>query len=190
MRVATKLVTDVLNFITLLTVVEDMSKENIGKEYEPKWIAEGYKYLGVHEIKGEQHHPSILQWWKDIKRGGIRDDETPWCAAYVGAMFERVGIRSSRFESAMSYLEWGMPLKEPYYGCVAVFTRTGGGHVGFVVGVAENGDLMVLGGNQSDEVNIRSFPRSRVSGYRWPLNELVNGKPLSLMVGRLSESEV
>ncbi|MBD2780812.1 TIGR02594 family protein [Xenorhabdus sp. 42] len=166
-----------------------MAVENVNKECDPKWIEEGYKYIGVHEIKGESHHPNILQWWKDIKRGGIRDDETPWCAAYVGAMLEHVGIRSTRFESAKSYLEWGMPLKEPYYGCVAVFSRTGGGHVGFVVGVAENGDVMVLGGNQSDEVNIRSFPRSRVSGYRWPSNESLSGKPLSLMFVCRSESE-
>ncbi|WP_426575345.1 TIGR02594 family protein (plasmid) [Xenorhabdus stockiae] len=167
-----------------------MTIENIRQEDAPKWIKEGYKYIGVREIKGDQHHPHILQWWKEIKRGGIRDDETPWCAAYVGAMFERVGIRSSRFESAKSYLAWGMPLKAPCYGCVAVFTRQGGGHVGFVVGVAENGDLMVLGGNQSDEVNIRSFPRSRVSGYRWPVNESINCKLLSLMVASQSESEV
>ncbi|PHM51900.1 TIGR02594 family protein [Xenorhabdus hominickii] len=167
-----------------------MVVESARKEDNPKWIEEGYKYIGMHEITGDQHHPYILQWWKDIKRGGIRDDETPWCAAYVGAMFEHVGIRSSRFESAKSYLEWGMQLKEPYYGCVAVFTRTGGGHVGFVVGVAENGDLMVLGGNQSDEVSIRSFPRSRVSGYRWPIGEPISRGLLSLMVACRSESEV
>ncbi|CDL85187.1 hypothetical protein XSR1_650004 [Xenorhabdus szentirmaii DSM 16338] len=59
--------------------------DNVSKEYAPRWIKEAYKYIGVHEIKGEQHHPAILQWWKEIKRGGIRDDETPWCAAYVGA---------------------------------------------------------------------------------------------------------
>ncbi|MCC8379132.1 TIGR02594 family protein [Xenorhabdus sp. PB30.3] len=167
-----------------------MTIENIRQEDTPKWIEEGYKYIGVHEIKGDHHHPHILQWWKEIKRGGIRDDETPWCAAYVGAMFERVGIRSSRFESAKSYLAWGIPLKAPYYGCVAVFTRQGGGHVGFVVGVAENGDLMILGGNQSDEVNIRSFPRSRVSGYRWPVGEPISCGLLSVMIANRSESEV
>ncbi|WP_323855202.1 TIGR02594 family protein [Xenorhabdus koppenhoeferi] len=113
----------------------------------------------------------------------------PWCAAYVGAMLKRVGVRSTRFESAKSYLEWGMPLKEPHYGCVAVFSREGGGHVVFVVGVAENGDVVVLGGNQSDEVNIRSFLRSRVSGYRWPLNESLSGKLLSFMVVCRSENE-
>ncbi|CDL85188.1 conserved hypothetical protein [Xenorhabdus szentirmaii DSM 16338] len=100
----------------------------------------------------------------------------------VPLMWERMGIRSSRFESAKSYLEWGMPLKKPYYGCVAVFSRTGGGNVGFVVGVAENGDVVILGGNQSDEVNIRSFPGSRVLGYRWPSNEPLNSTLFSLII--------
>jgi uncharacterized protein (TIGR02594 family) len=134
---------------------------------ELPWIAEGRKLIGISEIKGPQHNPEILQMWKDIKRGGIKDDETPWCAAFVGAMLERVGIKSSRFESAKSYLDWGTKLEVPVYGCIAVFTREGGGHVGFVVGQTGNGDLLILGGNQSDAVNIKAFKRDRVSGYRW-----------------------
>ncbi|HHU2470361.1 TPA: TIGR02594 family protein, partial [Escherichia coli] len=82
-----------------------------------------------------------------------------------------VGIRSTRFESAKSYLDWGEKLDTPAYGCIVVFTRVGGGHVGFVVGRRANGDLLVLGGNQGDAVNIRAFPTSRVSGYRWPADE-------------------
>ena len=101
---------------------------------ELPWIKEARRFIGEREIKGPEHNPLIVQWWKDIKRGGIKDDETPWCAAFTGAMLEHVGIRSSRFESAKSYLEWGTGLKEPAYGCVVVFTRTGGGHVGFVIG--------------------------------------------------------
>ncbi len=123
--------------------------------------------IGITEIKGSKHNPGIVQFWKDIKRGGIKDDETPWCAAFVGACLERAGIKSSRFESAKSYLSWGDKLDKPAYGCVVVFTRVGGGHVGFVVGEDTNGNLQVLGGNQSDQVNIRSFPKDRVSGYRW-----------------------
>lgn len=123
--------------------------------------------IGITEIKGSKHHPEIVQFWKDIKRGGIKDDETPWCAAFVGACLERAGIQSSRFESAKSYLSWGEKLDKPAYGCVVVFTRDGGGHVGFVVGEDAKGYLQVLGGNQSDQANIRSFPKDRVSGYRW-----------------------
>ena len=156
---------------------------------ELRWIAEARRNIGQMEINGPRHNPLILQWWKDIKRGGIRDDETPWCAAFTGAMLERVGLRSTRFESAKSYLSWGVELREPAYGCVVVFSRDGGGHVGFVIGQAPNGDLMVLGGNQSDAVNIKAFSRSRVSGYRWPVNEAKDTRPLPVINGSRSVSE-
>ncbi|WP_438306064.1 TIGR02594 family protein (plasmid) [Raoultella ornithinolytica] len=145
---------------------------------EPRWLVEGRKHIGLSEIKGPQHNQEIVQFWRDIKRSGIKDDETPWCAAFAGAMLERIGIRSTRFESAKSYLEWGDKLDAPEYGCVVVFTRSGGGHIGFVVGQHANGDLLVLGGNQSDAVNIRAFSTSRVSGYRWPTGEPRNTQPL------------
>lgn len=156
---------------------------------EPDWLAEARKYIGEREIKGRQHYPLIVQFWRDIKRGGIKDDETPWCAALVGGVLERCGIKSTRFESARSYLGWGSQLLQPALGCVAVFTREGGGHVGFVVGQNENGDLLVLGGNQSDAVNLRSFPRSRVSGYRWPVSVQDEPQSLPLLHGEKSTTE-
>lgn len=157
--------------------------------FEPAWLVEAKKYIGEKEIKGTQHNPLILQFWKDIRRGGIKDDETPWCAAFVGAILERCGIPSSRYESARSYLQWGRELKEPCLGCVVVLLREGGGHVGFVVGTSSNEDLMVLGGNQSDAVNIRSFPRSRVSGYRWPADISHVPQSLPVLIAQRSVSE-
>lgn len=149
----------------------------------PAWLSEARKLIGLQEIKGEQHAPEIVQMWKDIKRGGIKDDETPWCAAFVGAMLERAGIRSSRFESARSYLEWGQQLVNPVPGCIVVFTRQGGGHVGFAVGRDKVGNLLILGGNQSDAVNIKAFPVSRVTGYRWPSGVAIPNEPLSTLTG-------
>lgn len=145
---------------------------------EQPWIIEAKKHIGLKEIKGDKSNPLIVDFWKAIKRGGIKDDATPWCAAFVGAMLEKVGIVSSRFESARSYLEWGVKLNKPCYGCVVVFSRDGGGHVGFVVGKTESGDLMVLGGNQGDAVNVRAFPVSRVTGYRYPKGHIVPTEPL------------
>lgn len=136
-----------------------------------RWIEMAKNHIGVAEVKGATHNPVIVQFWKDIRRGGIRDDDTPWCAAFVGAMLERCGIQSSRFESAKSYLSWGEQLDRPVYGCVVVFSRDGGGHVGFVVGKDKAGNLLVLGGNQGDAVNVKAFPLSRVTGYRWPQGE-------------------
>jgi uncharacterized protein (TIGR02594 family) len=138
---------------------------------KPKWIAEAERHLGTTEIKGSKHTAEIVGWWKAIKLGGIKDDETPWCAAFVGACLEASGIRSTRSAAARSYCAWGRLIRYPTYGCIVVFTRAGGGHVGFVVGQDKTGNLLVLGGNQGDAVNIKSFSRTRVLSYRWPEGE-------------------
>jgi uncharacterized protein (TIGR02594 family) len=158
---------------------------------DPPWIAEARRNIGVREIKGPQNEPKILAWWKAIKRGGIKDDETPWCAAFVGGCLEAVGVTSSRFESAKSYETWGSPLSAPAFGCVVVFSRDGGGHVGFVVGQDPAGNLLVLGGNQGDAVNIKAFQRSRVTAYRWPLGlPMANAASLpTLAAADLSRNE-
>ncbi len=156
---------------------------------EPRWIDLARSFIGITEIHGSQHNPEILQFWRDIKRGGIKDDETPWCAALLGAVLERSGIPSSRFGSARSYLKWGIPLQQPVYGCVVVLTRNGGGHVGFVVSRASNGHLLVLGGNQGDEVSIKAFPLDRVAGYRWPAGEPCDFRALPIGGAALSGSE-
>lgn len=159
---------------------------------EPAWLTEARKHIGTREIKGPKHEPKILAWWRAIKRGGIKDDETPWCASFVGGCLEAVEIMSSRFESAKSYLDWGVKLEQPDIGCIVVFLRSGGdGHVGFVVGRDVAGNLMVLGGNQGDEVNIRAFARERAVGYRWPKAvPLPKAHPLPMLLGgKLSTNE-
>ncbi|MGY6354062.1 hypothetical protein [Citrobacter amalonaticus] len=49
--------------------------------------------------------------------------------------------------------------------------------------------MMLLGGNQSDAINIRAFSRSRVTGYRWPVNEPRDNRLLPLMNGTSSVNE-
>jgi uncharacterized protein (TIGR02594 family) len=132
------------------------------------WVKEASKYIGVKEIPGKKHEPKILQWWRAIRRGGIKTDEVPWCAAFVGACLENVGLVSTRFESARSYLAWGVRLERPIYGCVVVFSRNGGGHVGFLVGQDDKGRLMILGGNQNNQVSIAPFDPNRAIAFRWP----------------------
>lgn len=133
------------------------------------WIEEAKKHIGQREIPGKAENPWIVGLWKAIKRGGIKSEEVPWCAAYVGACLERVGIVSTRFESARSYATWGQHMERPAVGCIVVFSRQGGGHVGFLLGQRNDGQLVILGGNQGNAVSIASFPRTRVIAYRWPL---------------------
>lgn len=136
---------------------------------EQSWIAEAKKYIGLKEIHGDQDNPKIVEFWKRIKMSGVKDDETPWCAAFVGGILETCGISSTRSGLARSYENWGVALKRPVPGCVVVFKRDGGGHVGFVVGKDKVGNILVLGGNQGDAVNVKSFSVARVTAYRWPV---------------------
>ena len=145
---------------------------------EPRWLVEARKNIGQRELRGNKHNPLILRWWELI-RAPFTDDETPWCAGFVGAMLESAGVKSTRSAWARSYLNWGQRLRNPVVGCIVVFSRgPRSGHVGFVVGQDKRGNLLVLGGNQGDAVNIRPFSVSRVLGYRWPAGVPITGGSL------------
>jgi uncharacterized protein (TIGR02594 family) len=138
---------------------------------DPKWVALARGYIGLREIVGRRHHPKVLEWWRLIGAPWFEDDETPWCGAFVGGVLVEAGISppaKGAGASARAWLNFGVKLDRPAYGCIVVFERGGGGHVGFVVGRDQHGNLMVLGGNQGDAVNIKPFARARVLGYRWP----------------------
>jgi uncharacterized protein (TIGR02594 family) len=96
-------------------------------------------------------------------------DAVPWCAAFVGAILKRTGVKPSGSLMARSYLNWGTPLKTPKPGAVVVFARgkPPQGHVAFFV-KDEGRTILVVGGNQSDAVTVTSYPKARVLGYRWP----------------------
>lgn len=146
----------------------------------PDWLAMACAYIGVAEIKGPQHNSTILRLLDaadgapdDGKTvGNIRDDETPWCASFVSAILELTGIPSTRSAWARSYLNWGIKLPGPAQGAIAVLERgPNAGHVAFVAGRTDDGDIVLLGGNQSDMVRLSAFDVQRVIGYRWPSNQ-------------------
>lgn len=68
-------------------------------------------------------------------------------------------------------------LAKPAYGCIAVKSRQGGGHVFFVVGKNAKGQILGLGGNQGNTVSIVPFNPADIDGYYWP-SKLVDGKPV------------
>lgn len=138
---------------------------------DPAWIAAAKAYLGLKEVKGPHHNPHILKWWKDIG-APFKEDSVPWCGGFVGGVLSEVGIKPvAGGASAKAWLKLPVKIDKPAVGCVVVFHRPpnpSSGHVGFVVGKDQHGNLMVLGGNQGDAVNIKPFALSRVAGYRWP----------------------
>jgi uncharacterized protein (TIGR02594 family) len=135
------------------------------------WLTEARKFVGLKEIVGSRHEPKILEFFAEAGHPGIHDDETAWCAAFVGAMLRRAGYSSSGALNARSYLNFGTKLAKPTPGCIVVFKRGSSswqGHVAFFI--ADEGDrIRVLGGNQGNAVSIASYSKADLLGYRWPL---------------------
>lgn len=72
---------------------------------EPPWMPLAWADLG--EIPGSGTNPRIAAYFRDAGHAEIRNDETAWCAAFVGAMLERSGYRSTHSLMARSYAQWG-----------------------------------------------------------------------------------
>jgi uncharacterized protein (TIGR02594 family) len=159
---------------------------------KPAWIVKAEKYIGLKEVPGKGNNPTIVKWLINMK-AWWRDDLTPWCGTFVDTCLRESGLPVAKAGyRAKSWLDWGVKLESPVYGCVVVFDRKGGGHVGFVVGRDEHGNLMVLGGNQSDAVNVAPFKMERVAGYRWPSNVMlgnIHAMPTIASNGKVSTNE-
>ena len=152
---------------------------------KPVLVIEGEKHIGLKEIPGPKHNSTIVGWLKFLKAWYFEDD-TPWCGTFVAHCMKTAGLTiPTNWMRAKDWSTgWGVRLAPPIYGCVVVFERTGGGHVGFVIGQTKEGLLAVMGGNQANAVNVAKFPKDRVVGYYWPRDYTIpaNGVFLPLPV--------
>lgn len=148
---------------------------------EPSWLTAARKHIGLAEVVGSKHNPTILRWLASL-RAWWAEDETPWCGTFVAAALRESGLPVAKaWYRAKAWLDYGTQLVTPKVGCIVVFDRAGGGHVGFVVGRDESGRLMVLGGNQGNKVSVAPFDTGRVLGYRWPPAQPLQAGPIPLL---------
>jgi uncharacterized protein (TIGR02594 family) len=137
------------------------------------------RFLALKEVPGHVHNPAIVAMC-DLVDPRIRDDETPWCSAFVNYCNWLIGVDRSGSLSARSWLLVGAPVRideaRPGFD-VVILKRTANappaaelhapGHVGFFSGYdPAKKTVSVLGGNQGDQVSIADFPLSRVLGIR------------------------
>lgn len=93
------------------------------------------------------------------------------CAGFVAWCLEKCGRESTNSLMARSYENWGVSTKkDPLPGDIVVFYRStkasGKGHVGFFVGFSSEGNILCLGGNQNDAVNITEYGLGRMTDIR------------------------
>ena len=136
---------------------------------ELKWIEFARSKIGLKENTSKTVHNKEIIEWLDELGAWWKDDETPWCGTFVAICLKRAErALPVHWYRAKDYLNYGTKLRKPAYGSIGVMSRKGGGHVTFIIGKTKEGDLVCLGGNQNNEVNITAYPLSRFDGFIWP----------------------
>lgn len=138
------------------------------------------RFVGVREIPGSQSNPLILAMLK-LDSDWPDGDEVPWCSGFMNFVAWLLRLPRSKSLLARSWLAVGVPvtLEEAKPGFdVVILSRqlgdeeppgpedmTAPGHVGLFGGL-DRRHVLILGGNQSNAVNVQAYDRGRVLGVR------------------------
>ena len=136
----------------------------------PVWLDAAIAEHGVAEVRGGENE-RILEYFRSTVYHA-REDEVPWCAAFVCWCLDQTQQPNPSTVRSRDFLEYGVELDGWRLGAIAVLWRGSPtattGHVGFVV--QSMGDqIVLLGGNQGDRVDLAIYPTSQVLSYRWPM---------------------
>jgi len=136
-----------------------------------KHILLALSQIGQKEIVGKGDNLQILDYFNEIGFDGSKlKDETAWCSAFVNWVCKKSGLEFTGKLNARSWLGVGHKrLGKPQIGDIAVFWRESPkswkGHVGFFIRESKY-YVYVLGGNQSNQVKISAYRKSRLLEYR------------------------
>jgi len=155
-------------------------------------VAKGY--TGLKEYPGAKHNPQIIKFYADSGHSWVQDDETPWCAAFVGSVLAECGVPGTNKLNARSYLTWGktVDMNSAKPGDVVVFWRgsrdSWKGHVAFY-SHHDDINVYVLGGNQGNSVTVQAYARNRVLDVRTiaqPRKSIAQSKTMQASVTQLA----
>lgn len=138
-----------------------------------KLIQTALKYYGITEQATEANNSPTIVKWIQYLLPWAKTDEIAWCSAFVNGIALEAGYEHFKqghgSALARNWLHKGTVVETPELGDVVILWRGSinatTGHVGFFI--RENAThVFMLGGNQSNQVNITAFPKNRILGYR------------------------
>ncbi|WP_420095289.1 TIGR02594 family protein [Brevibacterium sediminis] len=106
------------------------------------------------------HHELGTKWLPSLS-----GSSNAWCASFVNWCLREAGyaiskdhFRARSFATDANFSQ----IDAPIYGALGM---RGTSHVGFVYAMASNGNPILLGGNQSDQINFRAFGKDTMRYY-------------------------
>jgi uncharacterized protein (TIGR02594 family) len=136
------------------------------------------RFVGVSEVPEQASNPQILAMLQ-LDEKWPKGDDVAWCSAFMNYVAWLLRLPRSKSLAARSWLSVGrsVSLEEAVAGFDVVVLKRGTGnqpgpnvidapgHVGLFAG-REGMNLLVLGGNQADAVNVSRFASNRLLGIR------------------------
>lgn len=142
----------------------------------PKLVSAALQYLGVKEFPGFSNNPIIMDMAKGLGLQGVytNDSTQAWCAVFVNHLIRITGkplqqpkdkydlmraLKTAKNFDLVPKGEWRM-------GDIILLSRSGGGHVFIAICESAAGNIIGIGGNQSNAVTFAEFDFDRVVEVR------------------------
>lgn len=156
------------------------------KEPGPAMLLAMLSLYGTNEVPGDDNNPVIMG-WADETNTTYPGDVVAWCGLTVSVAAKRSGWDYHPGGNALWARNWALwgqpvPVERAMLGDVLVFKRGSGGHVALYVG-EDNTHFHILGGNQSDTVNIVRKAKSEILAVRsakWKIAQPANVRKVFL----------
>ncbi|MEL6722755.1 MAG: TIGR02594 family protein [Pseudomonadota bacterium] len=144
----------------------------------PTWMPIALQEIGETEISGSNANARILEYFQASGFWGEDDSgaQNAWCGSFVAWVMKEAGYQLAkepfRAKEWMNRWDEGVNIGRPIYGAIAVKSRRGGGHVGFVAGSipGKSDKLAILGGNQGNQVNVGEYDENVFEAFMVPRN--------------------
>jgi uncharacterized protein (TIGR02594 family) len=153
--------------------INDIDPPIIDADAGPTWMQWMVRANGIKEYPGEPNNPMIMrsveviaERWPDMAAYAhtYQEDATPWCGQAVAWSMTKANVRPPKdYLSSKVWRSFGFDVKTPEYGCIVCLES----HVALFhhqVGST----IYLMGGNQSDMVNLCPFNESEIVACRWP----------------------
>ena len=127
--------------------------------------------IGVKEFVNGSN-PQIEAYHRFADKKNLKSDlqSVSWCSSFMCWLMESSGFGSTNDKAARSWLNYGKETKTPVRGDIVIFWRESKtswkGHVALFDHFNEYGNIICLGGNQSDAVCYKEYLKDQLLGFR------------------------
>lgn len=135
----------------------------------PPWMVEAQRRMGLHERRDNRLLSAFMKFGRYLGDPA----RLPWCGDFIETCIVKTlpgAVVPNNPFWAQAWKTFGIDAGRPRVGSIGVIRwNAKSGHAGFVAGFdASRRRVLMLGGNQSDSVNLTWFPLDRFIAFRWP----------------------